>query len=429
MLNTWPHNDFESPSEEVDLSMACRHMLLQAGADPTLGGHARDGEVTRVGQHFHHLLDTGTVVGSPLEDTSPLLKPKKESLRLVLDLGRDFIDLEEKDDCGYNALLRLLWSTRATVEKVDLLLARGANSKACTKDGRSCLHHCITSSEDSDCLEVLKLLIRAGADVHVVDEHGFSVTAYAYDTPEGGWCQRIEPTANGNRGVIWEQALMACGYDAAAIRQAYLDAGGRIPEDSVDSHICSNPQAVLVGSNGVEEPRYFDPEGSPSSTTDYEEQQRSMHDYDWDHHLGAGTNYMVLPSLRDRTLNPRAEVTDLVLPSLQNTLGSIWNLPHTVQEGNFSDTSSTPYSHVPMMEPYPRSANPWTSTRSGQNSYEDRHHAFPSNSDPHDPAPQIANTHWSYNPTHYQSEAPQPDTWLRIQDLDLLEADANVWSQ
>lgn len=281
-----------------------------------------------------------------------------------MDLSRDFIDLEEKDGNGRTALLRLLdW--KGTAEKVDLLLRRGANPEVYARDGRSCLHYCVERSETSECVEILKRLIRAGADVHAVDDIGYSVTKCAYNTPEEGHTMRKRGFTNGNRGMIWEQALTDCGYDAAEFRQAHLDAGG---------HLLGNSQYIDLNSQ-YDEFTKFGPEGKRLDYADYEKQQYSVGDQDWDFNSVAGVD------------------------------------------------------QVPIIETRPADINLWNWSRSGHITNEDHFNPPPSGSNHHDPQPRTDNTPWSYISTPCQSQAPQPDTCLRTEDLHLLEGDADVWSQ
>jgi len=368
-----------------------------------------------------------------------LLTPRQDSLRLVLDHGRNFIDLEEEDGYGQTSLLRLLASPKVTTEKIDLLLARGANPKAFAKDGCSCLHYCVERSKFSECLGILKLLIRAGADVHAVGDDGTSVTTLAYGTPEKGYRWGKREISNGNRGMIWEQALTDCGYNAAEFRQAYLDAGGYVLEDTDYLDLDSDSGKASNDSDGseAEELTHSGPEGKRLGYAGWKEQQRGVDDQDWDPISVTGFNHVVLPSLQDRTLNPHAGDTDLVLPSIQNTLD--WQ--HTVSEVSPVAASSpcsfrrsfytlsTQHDHVPIVETKHADNGPRAWNNSSQSNNESCHQRLPDPSDYQEQQPQTDNTPWDYNFTTHQNEALQPDTWLRIQDLHLLEGDANVWSQ
>lgn len=63
----WPHNDIEAFPGDLDLSMACRRVLLEANADPMVG---IAGEISGMPfSHFLSLLEVGTVVRSPFRDS------------------------------------------------------------------------------------------------------------------------------------------------------------------------------------------------------------------------------------------------------------------------------------------------------------------------------------------------------------------------
>lgn len=266
---------------------------------------------------------------------------------------------------------------------------------------------------------------------------GTSVTMLAYGTPEEGYRLGQRGISNGNRGMIWEQALTACGYNALRFRQNFLDAGGHLLENISYSGLGSDSGEASTDSDGSEAEgiTHFGPERKRLGYADCKQQQRSVGDQDWDPILFAGINRVVLPSLQDRTFNQHAEDSNLVLPSVQNILDWQPTVPEASPVAAPSAfpfrrsfyTLPTQHDHVPIMETNPAEIDPWAWNRSVHSNHEDHFNPLRSDSNHYAPQSQTDNTPWSYISTPYQGQAPQTD--LRIQDLHLLEGDANVWSQ
>ncbi|KAF8250895.1 ankyrin [Wilcoxina mikolae CBS 423.85] len=168
-------------------------MLLDAGADPTLDiGETMEG-------------------GSPLVQALSRGLEKLEMLRLFLNRGSIFVDLEEPlFDCGSTPLLTACDDMAMETETVALLISHGASVEARDASGRTCLHIALgTNKYDqrrpsvTQCLrEVLTILLEAGADVFAECDQGISVSYVAY------WA---------NRGKMWEEVLTACGHDASEV--------------------------------------------------------------------------------------------------------------------------------------------------------------------------------------------------------------------
>ena len=117
--------------------------------------------------------------------------------------------------------------------RVELLLHRGACPTNQDDWGNTCLHLCLRLVSGELCLESMIILIKGGADVHAVNNCGESVTELAYRTIKGGdrlCCKARRNRVRGNRGLLWERALEACGYDAISFRQDFIDSGGDILE-------------------------------------------------------------------------------------------------------------------------------------------------------------------------------------------------------
>ncbi|KAL8941816.1 MAG: hypothetical protein Q9216_002016 [Gyalolechia sp. 2 TL-2023] len=146
--------------------------------------------------------------------------------------GNDFIDLKERDKYGRNYLYRMLLyfnpspATSTEVgnnlsENIKLLLAHGANLETRDPDSFSCLHLLLRnysrrffdplsrSQRAQMLVDALSLLIRKGADVHAVDNDGFSVTELAHHLRAGG---------------PWEDALEEAGWD---VEQVYMEDHGK----------------------------------------------------------------------------------------------------------------------------------------------------------------------------------------------------------
>lgn len=148
-------------------------------------------------------------------------------------------------------------------------------------------------------------------------------------------------------------------------------------------------------------------------------------------------NHVVLPSLQDRTLNSHAGDTHLVLPSIQNTVDWQHAVSHVSPVAaslsfplrRFLYNLSTQNDNVPITETKHADNKPLAWNNSSKNNDESYHQRFSGPFDYQDQQPQTDNTPWDYNFTARQNEAPQPDTWLRIQEMHLVEGDTNVWSQ
>lgn len=103
-----------------------------------------------------------------------------------------------------------------SLNALEMLLKKGANPDAPDEDGQNCVHHLVRCSwlgrvSRTEDAEVLRILIKAGADIHKVDHRGFSpsMVAIADDTWDGesfvwGW---------------WAQTLCFCGFDASDVRR------------------------------------------------------------------------------------------------------------------------------------------------------------------------------------------------------------------
>lgn len=325
---------------------------------------------------------------------------------------------------------------------VALLLRRGADPNSRNKHERSSLHYCIRYSEPDACLDELILLINAGADVRAMDCWGESVTEHAYHTPSAG----LYTKATGNRGKIWQEALTACGFDAAAFRQVYSDAGGQTrnqyghwvlvsdwqEEASVSDQMSDFPE-VKIGS--VDSNELFigsEAEEEEPHSSNYEEEYPS-HDQYQNSNRGY-REYSI--SAQGPMDNPRFAAAQTVLPPFHTLFESaeIWQLrPPTTgfvtelrQNESFQPSFDASVNTTTTREASLTDDDPWAWRPTGQNHGQDPSAFMPY---PLDPQSQHGVPHRSYNASAHPFEAQRANAWLQTQDYNLLEADANIWNE
>jgi len=155
------------------------------------------------------------VVINRIAVTSPLLTFPKEYLRMIVDKGGYFFNLEEKIQCSQLSPLQCLaytyrCSCGSHLEMISFLLSRGASVTSRDGFGRTCLHllpdgyKCVTcpASVPGIPAEAFKRFIKAGADVFAKENHGHSVSEFAY---------RL------GYGKLWEEVLVDCGLDPVVV--------------------------------------------------------------------------------------------------------------------------------------------------------------------------------------------------------------------
>ena len=172
-----------------------------------------------------------------------MLTKIQESLRLLLDHGREFILTHDKIKPDSFLLLHLE-SGYWTMETIKLLVQRQGNRGLPNQNLTSCLHTAIFGNMFVDVDEIrdaLSLLIEAGADVYerckVDDWKRFSrpefsvsvadIACYSrtkwYTNPRNKWYTNSVVVDHGrnNHGLplkaIWMDALRACGYNAEEV--------------------------------------------------------------------------------------------------------------------------------------------------------------------------------------------------------------------
>ncbi|KAF2104285.1 hypothetical protein NA57DRAFT_51122 [Rhizodiscina lignyota] len=181
-------------NKERSTTLECWRLLLRAGADPTMPALDE--------QPFYpaNAIDNGTT---------------EESLRLLLDLGGQFVDLHQRDDFGRTPFLRLAMGMWDDPGSFALFLARGADIHARDYVGMTCLHYSVTwaNPNNTELLASLTLLIDKGADVLAVDDFGHSVSHYAYTSSV--------KECGGYRGDLWDAALARRGYNLYEMRRGF----------------------------------------------------------------------------------------------------------------------------------------------------------------------------------------------------------------
>lgn len=338
---------------------------------------------------------------------------------------------------GRSILIQLLRGSYRITEMVALLLSRGSDPNSRDNLGISSLHHCIKSSKLHTCFDELILLINAGADVHAVDYFGESITSYAYQIPvETDWEYRRTTIRSGNRGNIWEEALTACGYDAAAFRQAYLDTGGRIRGKHGRWELDSDWEEASAVSDETSDDSEAEQEGE--DFTEFEEERQS---YDQGQNSNAEIHSYLEPSTfaQEQLDYQNPENTQFVYPPIQVPLESteIWQSePSTtgfvteLSQDDYSQTSLNT-TFLPVQPTFTVDAilDPWTWSHTSQNHSEVSQYPMASFPYYEDQQPQLDTVQWSYNSTPHQSGIQLPQPWLQTQDYDMLEEDTNIWRQ
>ena len=249
-----------------------------------------------------------------------------------------------------NSLMTLLWlgvwwDYDDYTERIKLLLRRGASPTIQDNWGDTCLHLCLRELPEKVCLESMIILITGGADVHAVNNAGKSVTELAYQTPQGG--DRLFGKFRKilrNRGLLWERALEACGYDAISFRQDFMDAGGHLPADLSDLESFSDSEEET----DMDLDHY-----SPSSQSEgsiyilHNKEQTSFHDQ----------SKTISPTTQEN-VNPGASlhVNDPQATDVLSSINPNWTLSDSVTANRSSSQSNNlfpPWSAAPNQN-FPR---------------------------------------------------------------------------
>ena len=148
---------------------------------------------------------------------------------MSLQYGKEFIDLNSRDEEGRDYLLRMLrepmlltshLSDHHFSRKIRHLVSHGADIGARDKLGISCLH-ALFSTHSLDLtaeflMDLLCLLVQLGADIHAVAHSGYSVTEWAHFL---------------RKGRTWEEALGKAGYDVERVYFKDFNRGWSIADD------------------------------------------------------------------------------------------------------------------------------------------------------------------------------------------------------
>jgi len=200
-------NDSDFSSIELDRINQCRQLLLEAGADPSIANSYYQTTA------FEAVLASGSL----------------GSIKVFLDFGRHFVDIETRDirGSGLTPLLQFCMGLGYGYHKKDgmaFLLQRGANVHVVDSYGKSCLHLAVYGargpSRFDEEFEALVLLIKAGADVYAKDNSGRSVSQVAY--------HRASIVRDRDLGIywdlgsywgdFWDSVLATCGYQVSSFR-------------------------------------------------------------------------------------------------------------------------------------------------------------------------------------------------------------------
>ena len=184
-----------------------------------------------------------------------IAKEVKETIRLILDHGLHFVELDGKltpDTWLQEILSKHNWP----LEGVALLLRRQGKGGLPIQHLHGCLHSAISGSYSAYLDEIkaaLILLIRGGADVYARDDRGLSVSDIACNKGTL-FCHAAQPyrrVYNHDLTLrkIWTEALSACGYDA----EGSIPTGTRmeeLPDNEVESTSAQNEEYDSAESDG-----------------------------------------------------------------------------------------------------------------------------------------------------------------------------------
>ena len=191
-----------------------------------------------------------------------IAKKSKETIRLVLDHGFHFVELD--DALPPDTWLQEILSSRNwSLESIALLLHRQGKGGLPIQHLNGCLHMAILGSYYADLDEMkaaLILLIRGGADVHsrdnvyASDNSWYSVSDIAcsketkwLDPPGHYRCNHDMPLRR-----IWTEALNACGYDAEEVisTSMRMEELSDTNDESTSAHDDEDDSAESDGSEG-----------------------------------------------------------------------------------------------------------------------------------------------------------------------------------
>lgn len=152
--------------------------------------------------------------------------------------GKEFIDLDKRDEKGQDPFLRMLRKFVPTgirnnlSQNIILLLGYGADLGTRDLYGHSCLHISLTNEsvvasvfsrttyfnglDYQMMVDAISLLVKLGADIYAVDNAGYSVTEWAHSLRLGG---------------AWESALAKAGWRVEQVYQKDHRNGRKVSDD------------------------------------------------------------------------------------------------------------------------------------------------------------------------------------------------------
>ncbi|KAI5458952.1 hypothetical protein BGZ63DRAFT_426265 [Mariannaea sp. PMI_226] len=182
----------------------CRRLLLEAGADPTL-------DLTTDG--VGHFLERAS---SDLNDPEAIRIAWNPDLTgHIADINKTKFGSDSRSPFIY-ILAEITGDDLLRRNFLDTLISMGADIRARTDKGESCLHICficISYFHDTSDVITLKWLVERGADPFAVDNGGVSVSDLAYSMGA-----EMGEDWGSYYGDLWDVVLHSCGYTISEFR-------------------------------------------------------------------------------------------------------------------------------------------------------------------------------------------------------------------
>lgn len=273
---------------------------------------------------------------------------------MILDLGGEFIDMEEKNRYGDTLLMDYTIDRGFDTNHhcVKILLDRGASVKATDTNGGTCLHRVFCNPPGTGSKkESLMLLIQANADIHATDNYGVSVSDVAYNGDDIK--NKIWNIPSTYRRDIWEEALTECGkLKEAALFRKYCDErdfqkGKR--RFRVAEEFSGDIGAGFGGGYSGDEGSKFDKEDSEVNelvmNSDNQDLDAVEPNLDV---VMQNTNFTVSTS-RDNSSNSTND-EGLILPRIEELMdANIWAQPDQMSEAHVQSPSTTGQPALPWI--------------------------------------------------------------------------------
>ncbi|KAL4879887.1 ankyrin repeat-containing domain protein [Aspergillus karnatakaensis] len=214
------YEDWQVGMIRRDRANKCRRLLLDAGSDPTIGG-GFCAFLDILAQRFANFddpeLNAGTV------------------LRLFLQHGSHFIDVNDRDSMGQTLLLQYCGQSASGPSQagIEILLGLLSSVEARDNAGNTCLHFAVLSFPptyynagvgfEEELEEVLVCLIQAGADPSIANASG--------QTP----ADIVDLSRLDVLKVIWSNALVRCDIPCGADYQPWDSSGSSVQTSEYES--------------------------------------------------------------------------------------------------------------------------------------------------------------------------------------------------